>query len=50
MGMLFVAGSLVDGQQDYFLVWLIVMGILGMFNIGNFVLYYGPDKLICVKE
>jgi hypothetical protein len=31
-------------------VILIVMGILGMFNIGNFVLYYGPDKLICVKE
>jgi hypothetical protein len=31
-------------------VSLIIMGVLGMFNIGNFVLYYGPDKLICVKE
>jgi|688.fasta_scaffold12354_22 hypothetical protein len=31
-------------------ITVIVMGFLGMFNIGHFVLYYGPDKLICVKE
>jgi hypothetical protein len=24
--------------------------VLGSFNIGNFVLYYGPDKMSCVKE
>lgn len=29
-------------------VWF--LAVLGMFNIGNFVLMYSPDKITCTKE
>jgi hypothetical protein len=30
--------------------FVIFLAVLGMFNIGNFVLMYSPDKISCVKE
>ena len=27
----------------------VVLGILGAFGIGNFVMIYSPDKISCVK-
>jgi len=30
--------------------FVLFLSILGMFGVGNFVLMYGPDKIICVKE
>jgi hypothetical protein len=29
---------------------VMLLAILGTFNIGNFVLMYSPDKISCVKE
>jgi hypothetical protein len=28
----------------------LVLGILGAFGVGNFVMMYSPDKISCVKE
>ncbi len=30
--------------------FVVLLAVLGMFNIGNFVLMYSPDKISCVKE
>ncbi len=30
--------------------FVLALAILGMFNVGNFVLMYSPDKISCVKE
>ena len=30
--------------------FVLVLSILGAFNIGNFVLMYSPDKITCSKE
>jgi len=30
--------------------FVIVLGVLGSFGIGNFVLMYGPDKITCTKD
>ncbi len=29
--------------------FVLCLAILGMFNVGNFVLMYSPDKISCVK-
>ncbi len=30
--------------------FVLLLAVLGMFNIGNFVLMYSPDKISCTKE
>ena len=30
--------------------YILLLFVLGMFNIGNFVLMYSPDKITCTKE
>lgn len=30
--------------------FVMLLGILGAFNIGNFVMIYSPDKITCTKE
>ena len=30
--------------------YVLLLFVLGSFNIGNFVLMYSPDKITCTKE
>jgi len=30
--------------------FVLFLSVLGMFNIGNFVMIYSPDKINCTKE
>jgi hypothetical protein len=30
--------------------FVLCLAVLGLFNIGNFVMMYSPDKITCTKE
>ena len=30
--------------------FIMVLAVLSMFGVGNFVLMYSPDKVVCTKE
>lgn len=34
----------------YFGGFVMILSILGMFNIGNFVMMYSPHKITCTKS
>lgn len=29
---------------------VVVLAVLGAFGVGNFVMMYGPEKIVCAKE